>query len=262
MFRVRCFAALAAFISATAWTGPSGAGTERCPVPEQMARPGWSLETARARIVADEPLRIVVVGTASSTSMGLSAPDRVYPERLADRLRAGLPGKRIEIVNRSKRGWTAVEMAKALPEIVRADRPTLVVWQTGTVEAVRGIDANELGDALLAGVEELRKAKVDVILMDSQYSPRTAALVNFRAYSHYMAWVSQSTDAELFRRFELMRGWVESGAIAFDDIVTTAQQKTADLAHNCIGSALAEMILDAVAPQQGNMGAMPTTAKK
>lgn len=262
MFRVRYLAAFAALAWTAAWPQSADAASDRCPVPEQMARPGWSLEIVRARVVANEPIRIVVVGTASSTGVGLSAPDRVYPERLADRLRAGLPGKRIEIVNRSKRGWTAAEMAKAIPEIVRTDRPALVVWQTGTVEAVRGIDANELGDALLAGVEELRKAKVDVVLMDSQYSPRTAALVNFRAYSHYMAWVSQSTDAELFRRFDLMRDWVETGAIAFDDIVTTAQQKTADLAHDCIGRALADMILDAVVPPKSDKGAMPTAAQK
>lgn len=262
MFRVRHIAALAALTWTVAWSGASGAAPNRCSVPEQMAHPGWSLEVVRARVGSGQPIRVVVVGTASSTGMGLSAPDRVYAERMADRLRAGLPGESIQVINRSKRGWTAAEMAKAMPEIVRGDRPTLVVWQTGTVEAVRGIDVNELGDALLAGVEELRKAKVDVILMDPQYSPRTAALVNFRAYTNYMAWVSQSTDAEFFRRFELMRAWVEIGAIAFDDIVTTAQQKTADLAHDCIGRALADMILEAVAPPKSDKGAMPTAAQK
>lgn len=260
MFNIRHVAALAALAWAILSPGPAGAVT--CPVPEPFARPGWSLTAVRAQIGTKQAIRIVVVGTASSTGMGLSAPDKVYPERLAFYLRAGLPGQPVELINRSKRGWSATEMAKALPEIIREERPTLVVWQTGTVEAVRSIDVNEMGDALLAGVAELSKAKANVILMDPQYSPRTAALVDFRSYTKYMAWISQSTDAEYFRRYELMRAWVESGAIAFDDIVTTAQQKTADRAHECIGRALAEMILDAVAPQQGDKGAMPTAAKK
>lgn len=260
MFDVRYAAALAAL--AWAISSPSLAGPAPCPVPEPFARPGWSLSTVRAQIGAKQAIRIVVVGTASSTGMGLSAPDKVYPERLAFHLRAGLPGQSVELINRSKRGWSTAEMAKALPEIIREERPTLVVWQTGTVEAVRSIDVNEMGDALLAGVAALSKAKANVILMDPQYSPRTAALVDFRSYTKYMAWISQSTDAEYFRRYELMRAWVEAGAIAFDDIVTTAQQKTADRAHECIGRALAEMILDAVAPRQGDKGAMPTAAKK
>lgn len=220
-----------------------------CTVPENLSAPTWTLPTVRARVAAKMPVRVVVVGTASSTGEGLSAPAAVYVERMAAYLRERIPGLTVEIVNRSKRGWSTLDMVPALDDILRSDRPTLVIWQTGTVEAVRGTDVNDMGDALLAGVAKLRKGGTDVILMDPQYSPRTAAMVNFVPYLDYMVWVSQSTDAELFRRFELMRHWVDEGAIAFDETGRKSQQQMADRAHECIGKAFAAMLVEAIGPE-------------
>jgi len=216
-----------------------------CRVPDDLVEPESPLPGLAESIAAGKPVKIVIVGTASSLGTGVSAPEKAYARRLKGELESRLRSVEITIVNLSQRGWTATEMAASFEAKVIPLQPTLVIWQTGTVEAVRGIDANEMGDALVAGIQKLHAHKIDVVLIEPQYSPHTAAIINFVPYSNYMNWIARGLDVNLFHRFAIMKHWVEERFVTFDEPARALQRLGADQVHNCIAVLLADMIVRA-----------------
>src|SRR2546421_703187 len=73
-------------------------------------------------------------------------------------------------------------------------KPGLVLWETGTHEAAVGGSVEAFGEAVQAGIEALRLAKVDLILIDMQYSPRTSSLIHFDPYVTALREVADQND--------------------------------------------------------------------
>ena len=139
---------------------------------------------------------------------------------------------------------TAAEMLEqALPGIAQ-QRPALIIWQTGTVDAIKGVDPEEFRATLDQGVEMLQADGVDVVFMNMQYSPRTDAMISIHAYAENMRWVALQHDVPLFDRFALMKHWTELGT--FDLYDASKNTNTAERVHDCIGKLLAGLIAGAV----------------
>jgi hypothetical protein len=119
----------------------------------------------------------------------------------------------------------------------------LVVWQAGTYDAVRGTDLEEFRSSIADGVEKIQASGADVILLNMQYSPRTESMVAVGAYADAMRWVAREREVPVFDRLAIMRHWYESGQ--FDLYATTKDLGTAKQVHDCIGRALASLIIDA-----------------
>ena len=60
-----------------------------------------------------------------------------------------------------------------MPPALAAAKPALVVWQTGTVDAMQSVDPDQFSAALDQGINIARSAGADVVLVNAQYSPRT-----------------------------------------------------------------------------------------
>ena len=73
---------------------------------------------------------------------------------------------------------TAEEVAAGLAKLLEGKKPTLVIWQTGTVDAMRSVDPDDFRSAVDEGVAALQNAGADVILMNLQYSPRTETMIS------------------------------------------------------------------------------------
>jgi hypothetical protein len=84
------------------------------------------------------PLTILVVGSRSSTIA--ASADSAYPPKL----QARAEGEAALDPDQSIRRTTARENRggddTTLVKLVEAKRPTLVIWQTGTVDAMRSVD--------------------------------------------------------------------------------------------------------------------------
>src|ERR1700749_2372264 len=100
---------------------------------------------------------------------------------------------------------TAEEAATSFPKLLEAKKPTLVIWQTGTVDAMRSIDPDDFRMAVSEGVVALQEAGADVILVNPQYSPRTESMISASPYLDNMRVVAQEHEAPLFDRFALMK---------------------------------------------------------
>jgi hypothetical protein len=134
-------------------------------------------------------------------------------------------------------------MVDDIEKLVADQKPNLVVWQTGTYDALHGVDPEEFRSAVSEGVEKLQSAGVDVVLMNMQYSPRTDSVVALTAYVDAIRWVAREREVPVYDRLAIMRHWYDAGQ--FDLYAATKDMKTAKSVHDCIGRTLAASIIDA-----------------
>jgi lysophospholipase L1-like esterase len=193
------------------------------------------------KAIAHKELTILVVGAGSSTLAG--AADKAYPARLEAVLKQKLPQVTVKVLTDAKPRRTAPETAAVLAKLVVADNPALVVWQAGTVDALRGIDPDAFKAALDQGVDAAQAAGSDTVLLNAQYSPRTESMIALGAYAENMRWVALQREIPLFDRFSVMKSWAELGT--FDFTTPTKKLDMAERVHDCIGRLLADFILEA-----------------
>ena len=212
-----------------------------CDVPAYLLTTDSSLPKVAEAVKSGQPLDILVVGSRSSTIATSEAS--AYPGRLQAALKEKLPGVTVNLSVELQSGKTAEEVNAGLVKLVEAKRPTLVIWQTGTVDAMRSIDPDDFRSAVDEGVVALQKAGTDVVLVNLQYSPRTETMISVPPYLDNMRVVAQQHDVPLFDRFAIMRHWNESGD--FDLFSATHGVDLAKRVHACLGRALSKFVIDA-----------------
>jgi hypothetical protein len=221
-----------------------------CEVPPYLLSSESSLPKVAEAVKTGQKLDILVVGSRSST---INTPDgTAYPGRLEAMLRERLPGIKANVNVELQIKKTAEEVATGLSKLVEGKKPTLVIWQTGTVDAMRSIDPDDFRAAVDDGVAALQSAGTDVILMNLQYSPRTETMISATPYIDNMRVVAQQHDVPLFDRFAVMRHWNETGD--FDLFSTSHGPELARRVHDCLGRALSKFVIDAahIGPAQQN----------
>lgn len=210
-----------------------------CAVAQHQLEQDFQLHHVAAAIAAKK-LNILVVGAGSSILPGANGAKAAYPARLQTALSDLLPGVAVTVTADVKARRTAVEMVKSLAKPLADAKPALMIWQTGTVDAMQAVDADQFSQALDQGINIARSAGADVILVNSQYSPRTESMIALTTYADNMRWVALQHEVPLFNRFEIMKLWADLGT--FDLTGATNKLDIAVRVHNCIGWLLADLI--------------------
>lgn len=244
---------LAGMVLLTLVTGMSFARAEEpepCPVPDSLLATESKLGKVTEAVKGGRPLDILVIGSRSSSIGG--SEEGAYPARLQAALKDKLPATTVNVSVELQSKMTAEEAAGSFVKLLEAKKPTLVIWQTGTVDAMRSVDPDDFHSAVDAGVTALQNAGADVILMNLQYSPRTETMISGSPYMDNIRAVAQEHDIPLFDRFSIMRQWNEQGD--FDLFSAVHGPELARRVHACIGRALSEFIFDAahLGPPQQN----------
>lgn len=234
---------IALLAAITLANGPAVAGAEECAVPDSLIASDHDLTHVMQQVKERHRLDISVVGTGSSTLPGPDGAQFAYPARLEEALKQRLPGTVVKVTAHIQARQTTAQMAAGLPKILGEDKPSLVIWQAGTYDAMSGVEPDAFSTGLVAGVTAINAAGADANLLDMQYSPRTASMLNVTAYADVMRWVAQEHGALLFDRLAIMRYWNEEGT--FDLYAATKNYDMARRVHNCIGKALAFQIINA-----------------
>jgi hypothetical protein len=223
---------------------------QTCEVPAYLLSSESSLPKVADAVKNSKPLTILVVGSRSSTIASSEAS--AYPARLQAMLKEKLPAVPVSLSVELQSAKTAEEAAATLVKLVEAKKPTLVVWQTGTVDAMRSVDPDDFRSALDDGVVALQSAGTDVVLINLQYSPRTETMISAPPYLDNMRVVAQQHDVPLFDRFSIMRHWNDEGD--FDLFSTSHGVDLAKRVHDCLGRALSTFVIDAarLTPAQQN----------
>lgn len=185
-------------------------------------------------------LDVLVIGSRSAT---LAPPEQAFPARLENLLKERFKGVQVRVTVNLQPKKTAEETAVEFAKPMAGQRPDLVIWQTGTVDALRSVDPDEFRVAVDDGVAALQAAGSDVILMNLQYSPRTDTMISAAPYIDNMRVVAQQHDAPLFDRFAIMRNWSEAGD--FDLATPSPGIDMARRVHDCLARALATFVVDA-----------------
>lgn len=197
--------------------------------------------------------RIVALGSSSTAGTnGIVA----FPARLEQGLRKANFGCIIDVLNRGLGGQEAAEELSRFECDVIAEQPSLVVWQVGTNAAYReSYSLDEVEAALRVGLGWLARLPVDVIVMDLQYTFAIVEVPNRLARALDMQRrierVTSAAGVNLFRRWELMKSWCDTGQIPLsamddghDDRLHMSERATA-----CVSDALARAIMSPSVPQ-------------
>jgi lysophospholipase L1-like esterase len=214
-----------------------------CEIPGYLLFGNNELKRVAEAVKKERRLTIAVVGTGSSILAGPDGPLSAYPARLEAALKQRLPSVAVKVVTLVKARTTAEDLAKAMGKLLIDEKPDLVVWQTGTLDAIRRIEPDDFRAALDEGVETLHKGGADVILVNMQYSPRTDIMIALGPYADDMRVVAQQHEIPLFDRLAVMRHWSDTGA--FDLYAAGKDIVLARRVHDCVGRGIASMIIDA-----------------
>jgi hypothetical protein len=225
---------------------PPAFGGVQCKVPSELMRIDETLPHLNERLRAGGPVKIVAIGGASTTGAAAGSPDLAYPHRLQEMLGRWYPSIPITVVNKGVPRQTAQQMLERFPSDVVAEDPVLVIWETGTTDAVRGVEIEDLAAALQSGIDELKTRSIDIVLIDMQFSRSTVTVIDFERYLNTLHRVGDVNDVYVFPRFEMMRYWSEQNVFNFDGVSKEERASLAASVYECIGRKLAEAIRAAV----------------
>lgn len=218
------------------------AGTpDICASAPEFSIPDKKLENLAAAVAGHDAIEVLAVG--SGTTVGQDGGGgKAFPHRMIEALRAALPGREIDLTLRGARGMTAAEMLVLINEEM-AEKPfALVLWQTGTVEAVRAIPPEELQQTLATGIERIRAKKADLVLIDAQYTRAMAAKVNEAPYLQVLRQAANAPGVVLFARYDLMRSWALEGRNDLENIRKADRENAVDALHACLADVLVRFV--------------------
>ena len=209
-----------------------------CAVAQHLVGADFGLPRV-AKAITQKKLTVLVVGAGSSMLPGPQG--KAYPGRLQAALTESLPGVEIKVQPDTKPGRTAQAAVAPLIGDLASIRPSLVVWQAGTVDAMKSVDPDEFSAALDKGIDAAHAADSDIILLNAQYSPRTETIIALGQYIDRIRWGGLRHDVPVFDRYGIMKVWAELGT--FDFVTHTKKLDMAEHVHDCIGRLLADLIL-------------------
>lgn len=228
---------------AALYGGPAQAQAPNCTVSPVIYEYEPLMPRTVAALEKGDPVLIIAIGGASTRGRAAPLESQSWPARLGQELAARFPKAKVTVLNRGVARETAEQMMARFQRDALSLKPDLVIWETGTTDAVRSTDVDVFMDVLHGGVARLHAAKAEVMLMNPQFSRRSEFLVNFNRYTTILRGVADLNEVPLFPRHEIMRSWAESGVFDFGVIGQEQRRELAIRVYACIGRAVADMIV-------------------
>jgi acyl-CoA thioesterase I len=216
-----------------------------CGAADGFTTPDTPLDRVAAAIAAGGPVNILAIGSATTVGDQVGASrESAFPFRMIEALHAALPKVPFALTLRGGRGMTAQDMLPLIEAALAAQHYQLLIWQTGTVEAVRGQPPDGMVAALQEGIDRARDAGADVVLIDPQFSRFLRANADLDPYEDALQQVSVMPGVVLFRRFDVMRTWAEDGGIDLERARQADRARVTGLLNTCLGQTLARFVLN------------------
>jgi acyl-CoA thioesterase I len=226
-------------------TAPIAPISAPCTSPAALTRLEHPLVRTAQRLASGRPLTIVAIGSSSTAGAGASSAAASYPSRLAMELRRLFPGRDIRVLNRGVNGEETPDMMARFTTGVIAEHPQLVLWQLGTNSVLRDQPLKQHATELREGIEELKKAGFDLVLIDPQYAPRVLAKSETTDMVDQIGLAAKDENVDLFRRFAVMRDWYVGQHRAFDVFVSPDGLHMNDWGYACWAKLLAASVAEA-----------------
>ena len=243
-------------LTASAALASSAAASAQRPCPNAGKAQLLQGEVPRftARFGHSRTLKIVTIGSSSTAGAGATSAANSYPSQLEADLARRFPSHDIDVVNAGANGQEVPDMLARLDQDVLLHKPDLVIWQFGSNALLRRRSLEELEASARLGIERLRRAGVEVIMMDLQHAPRIDDVAARDDVLRMMQRLSISTDTALFHRYRLMKAWAAALGGGYAEMVAPDQLHMTDASYRCMAGALAATLQDAVERQQTASG--------
>ena len=244
---------------------PDTSLSPECRVPGSKLYTIASLRGVKSALKERRVIRVLAIGSSSTTGIGASSPQATYPARLEGELEKMFSDDvDFEVINRGVSGEVAADAADRMRNTVAEVDPDLVIWQVGTNDALARVDVESFTEELDDTVRWLKSHNIDVVLVDPQY---TASLARHDYYGRIVKAiedVARRDRVPLVRRFESMRHL--AGQQKARGYLATDQFHLNDLGYRCMAEHVARAItvglIQAEAPPAGNSSLdVSTTAK-
>jgi lysophospholipase L1-like esterase len=233
----------------------AGSAEIACRAPSRLVRLDHPLRRTARRLASGQTLVIVAIGSSSTAGAGASSPAASYPSRLAVELQKLLHGHDIMVLNRGVNGEETPNMMARFATGVIAAHPQLVLWQVGTNSVLRDHPLKPHAVELRQGIEELKDAEADVVLIDPQYAPKVLAKSETLGMVDQIALTARDENVDLFRRFAVMRDWYEKQHQSFEGFISRDGLHMNDWGYACWAKLLAAGIAGAASPPVASLHA-------
>ena len=250
----------AAALAVAVLCAPAGAQEAiQCSAPVEAKSLERTPVAFRERIAQGKPLKIVAIGSSSTSGAGASSAAATYPGQLEAELKKQLPGLPITVLNKGIGGEEAAQMVARFDADVIDENPDLVLWQVGSNSVLR--DHPTPGEVIRQGVERLKASGTEVVLINPQYAPKILAKADVGHAVDVIMATARDEEVGLFDRFAVMRYWRESERIPFEHFLSSDLLHMNDWSYACTAKLLAAAILDGVKPPTAMAGPLPGTVK-
>ncbi|MDO9412591.1 MAG: SGNH/GDSL hydrolase family protein [Pseudolabrys sp.] len=203
------------------------------------------LKHVAQKIALGEPVTIVALGSSSTAGAGATSQLNNYPNQLALDLQQRFPGQAFTVLNRGVNGEEVPDMLKRFDSAVMANKPDLLLWQLGTNSLIRDHNLNEPGSNIRVGLDKVRAIGADVVLIDPQYAPKVIEKPLVGKMVEFIASTAKQENVALFRRFEVMKRWVEADNMPFTSFVIADGLHMNDWGYQCMAKGLGMAIAEA-----------------
>jgi acyl-CoA thioesterase I len=231
-----------------------------CRAPSEITRLDRPLARIATRLLAHQPVKIVAIGSSSTAGAGASSPAASYPSKLEADLRERFPAEHITVINHGINGETASDMIARFDSDVIAEKPDLVLWQVGSNSVLRDHPLLPAGALIREGVQRLKAANIDVVLINLQFAPKILAKHDADGMVNLINIAAKELNVNVFRRFAVMRHWRETRDIPFETFITADGLHLNDWGYECWAKLLSGAIAEAATRPVISATATPTAA--
>lgn len=223
-----------------------------CAMPAELVTPASPMPNVAAAMTRHRPVEVLAIGSGSTVgesggssgpAFAANTPGASFPYRMIGSLQEMRPQDPFHLTVKGGRNLSAEAMLPVLRDELAGHHYDLVLWQTGTVEAVRGTRPDSLSGVLQEGVEAAHDKHADVILIEPQFSRFLRANVDLSPYQAVMRQIAGSSGANLFHRFDLTQQWANDDQVDVEHAPHDRRDAEIGTLNACLGQALARFVL-------------------
>lgn len=237
--------------------GASPAAAEACPAAARPS-PALSMPQGAQALREGRPLRILAIGSSSTSGVGASTAQANYPSQLAGRLVAAWGEGKVEVTNAGVGGESAPATLSRLKSFLAAQPgPDLVLWQVGTNDVIFGGNPASLNAMVLDGLGAIQASGAAVVVIDQQYFPGISNLERYEAFVAAVDGAARARGVPLLKRYAMTKDWAARDPQGFRATLSWDSFHSNDAGYSCLADLLAPAILAAARPPAKPAAAAP-----
>lgn len=186
-------------------------------------------------------LRVLAIGSSSTTGVGASSEAKTYPAQLESILEGAIANLDVVIANRGVSGEVASVAAERIKSEVALDKPDLLLWQLGTNDALARIAPEEFEETVRSTIRWLKDNEVDTVLVGLQYSSRFSRDAEYFAIRDALQRVAAAETVAYVRRYDAMRFIAQNRANL--QLMARDNFHLNDLGYQCMAEHVARAII-------------------